>query len=333
VEVGAVLRDFLRIQGRSDVRQRALRVMELARTESGSLPGDGDREEGGAGESGVDHRSGTPGYERGLSPGDSTPGFSVFLPGSHRFSGELQDCSSAIRSGTLTGQFLERFRCSSLDDAMGRDGGVVYLSSDDVDLDRLIGAWTRLHYEAYRFSPDTALEVGIRKLNAARVLTPYRRGPIGVQSINGAIIEIIRPWLQGTMDWFAGMPLMLQKNDNIRRLYNGDTGIVAPSRDGDSLVAHFPSGAGTDSRHYQRQSIPEFEPAFCHTVHKSQGSEYDEVLVTLLPGPGSISRELVYTAVTRARKKCILYGPSDHIADVCSRVMMRETGLERSVSH
>jgi exodeoxyribonuclease V alpha subunit len=126
-------------------------------------------------------------------------------------------------------------------------------------------------------------------------------------------------------EWYAGRPLLVTENDYGLRLYNGDTGVVVASAP-DRVSAAFE----------RRGEIVEFSPArleavetvYAMTVHKSQGSQFGTAAV-LLPPPASpvLTRELLYTAVTRAREQLILAGTEETIRAAVARPAARASGL------
>jgi exodeoxyribonuclease V alpha subunit len=139
-----------------------------------------------------------------------------------------------------------------------------------------------------------------------RVLCPFRVGPYGVEGLNRAIEKILREekLIVGSHNAYPGMPILITQNDHPVRLYNGDIGILLPDpADSSHLLAWF---AGEDGglRRIPPARLPEHEPAFAMTVHKSQGSEFDSVLL-ILPDKESplLTRELIYTGLTRARNR------------------------------
>ncbi|MCB1137751.1 MAG: exodeoxyribonuclease V subunit alpha [Leptospiraceae bacterium] len=325
VEAGAVLQDFLRIKDETSEFQETLdRIYDLLRVEFPDFP---------APASGLPHGMSGPGpgnreRQPGHTPSSSYPSFSVFLQGSHRFGGELMDFARNLREGSITPQYLVQRKASLASGALSGEG-LGFISSQEVSLTSLLLSWMDLWPLEDFYGEGLTLQYAFEHLNRGRILSPVRRGPSGVESVNRACAQIVmgRLHLHSSSDWFSGMPVMLHRNDNLRRLYNGDTGIVSAGPTGD-LLAYFPSTEGP-ARSFQREALPEHEPAFCHTIHKSQGSEYERVLVLLAGLEGhraSLSRELIYTAVTRARKKCILYGDERIIAEACTHSLVRETG-------
>jgi exodeoxyribonuclease V alpha subunit len=174
----------------------------------------------------------------------------------------------------------------------------------------------------------------IQRFDAFRVLCALREGPRGVAGINEAIEReaVARGWLQRAGTWYEGRPVMVLRNDAAQGLYNGDTGLIlrAPGAAGTAAGAYrawFVEGQTLRSVAVTR--LPEVETAFAITVHKSQGSEFDQVLLVLpdedLP---VLTRELLYTGITRARRWLGIACRSDEVlARAVGRVTWRMSGL------
>ena len=172
----------------------------------------------------------------------------------------------------------------------------------------------------------------LEALAGFRMLCAHRRGPYGVTTWSAQV----EAWLAATVPgfaaggaWYAGRPLLVTENDYTLGLYNGDTGVVVAT--------------GTDRRaavFERRGQILEFSPArlsavetvHVMTIHKSQGSQFDTV-AALLPDPDSaiLTRELLYTAVTRARHRLLLAGTEEAIRAAVTRPVARSSGLRRWV--
>ncbi len=162
----------------------------------------------------------------------------------------------------------------------------------------------RLIREQYRPLLDaTTPEAALGALERFRILTATRVGPFGSEVINRLAHEWLStdPARQRQMPFFRGRPLLIVENDRDSDLFNGDTGVVFPAPDG-RLAACFPSRKGPGIRFVPLSLLPRHETAFAMTVHKSQGSEFDAVLLLLPDQSEFVSRELVYTAITRARR-------------------------------
>ena len=172
----------------------------------------------------------------------------------------------------------------------------------------------------------------LEALAGFRMLCAHRRGPYGVATWSAQV----EAWLAAAVPgfaaggaWYVGRPLLVTENDYTLGLYNGDTGVVLTTS-GDRRVAVFE----------RRGQILEFSPArlsavdtvHVMTIHKSQGSQFNTV-AALLPDPDSpiLTRELLYTAVTRARHRLILAGSEESIRAAVTRPVARSSGLRRWV--
>lgn len=141
-----------------------------------------------------------------------------------------------------------------------------------------------------------------------QVLTPMHRGPAGTQALNAALQAALNPggraFLRRGTEYRVGDKVMQTKNDYEREVYNGDIGVVADVKPADeSIVVRF------DERdvEYEDAALDMLTLAYAISIHKSQGSEYPAVVVPLLTAHFvMLSRNLVYTAVTRARRLCVL---------------------------
>ncbi|MFH2008251.1 MAG: exodeoxyribonuclease V subunit alpha [bacterium] len=166
-------------------------------------------------------------------------------------------------------------------------------------------------------------------LGRYRILCAHRRGPFGVEAVNAAVAGALQAArrLHPTGRWYAGQPVLITQNDYALRLFNGDVGVIVGEPDGGSLRAHFIDPDG-QTRTFLPARLPAHETAFAMTVHKSQGSELDEVTLVLPDRMSRIlTRELLYTAVTRARKRVTIFGTSEVIRDAIARRAERSSGL------
>jgi len=124
--------------------------------------------------------------------------------------------------------------------------------------------------------------------------------------------------------WFAGLPIIITANDRVNRVANGDTGVVV-SVDGEARVA-LPGAEGI--RYISPSRLSQFEPWWAMTIHKSQGSEFDHVVVSLPPaGSPVLTRELLYTAITRAKSKITILADEESIREALLRPVSRASGL------
>ena len=161
-----------------------------------------------------------------------------------------------------------------------------------------------------------------------RILTALRRGPQGAQGLNQALEKAMtdQGLLRAGGGWYSGRPVMILQNDYNLRLYNGDIGILLGGEGADARVC-FPAADGS-IRRVAPSRLPLHETAFAMTVHKSQGSEFDEVLI-VLPERSSplLTREMLYTAITRARERVVIWGSRELLAECIERRVERRSGL------
>ena len=196
-------------------------------------------------------------------------------------------------------------------------------TADDVHDDALHWA-----YEAYQpifdsDSPARALDV----YDKTRLLCATNRGPFGVEALNSKISGALQARNHlPELPMFSGLPIMITRNFKELGLFNGDTGILWLF-DGE-LRACFRAGDGS-IRDLSINRLPEYKPAWASTVHKSQGSEFDSVLL-ILPADvqsGTLSRELLYTGVTRARHQFLLQASESVLSQALSQLTRRHSGL------
>lgn len=170
-------------------------------------------------------------------------------------------------------------------------------------------------------TPEEALAAAHR----FRILTPHRRGKLGVTRLNELMEETLG--LQGEI----AEPILITENDPLMKLYNGDTGVRSTS--GDETIVSFRAGTEGGLRSLHPARLPRHEPVFAMTVHKSQGSEFEEVLLVLPERPSPIlTRELLYTAVTRARTQLTIVGSLTVFQAAIAERIERASGLAAALA-
>ena len=174
-------------------------------------------------------------------------------------------------------------------------------------------------------------EAGAGPLAPFRVLCAHRVGPFGAERFNRSVERRLRDLdlVRGDEAFYPGRPILVTRNDPRTGLSNGDTGIVLRDAAG-RIRVWFPELE--DSVGQPRLVVPARLPAhesfFAVTVHRAQGSEYDEVAVVLGPADSRIAtRELLYTAITRARRRVVVYGSVESVTAAIRRVTERSSGL------
>ncbi len=168
---------------------------------------------------------------------------------------------------------------------------------------------------------------GLATLDEHRLLCAHRRGPYGVRYWN----HQVERWLAEETGepiwsaWYAGRPVLVTANDYGLGLYNGDTGVTVV-RDG-VLRAVI---AGTEQLEFATSRLADVETMHAMTIHKSQGSQADEVTVLLPPEDSRLlTRELLYTAVTRAKERIRVVGAEPALRAAIDRRAVRASGLAR----
>lgn len=182
-------------------------------------------------------------------------------------------------------------------------------------------------YRDYLLEPNISL--ALQKLNHIRVLCAVREGPQGIYATNRLIESYLtKQNLIDTKDeFYENRPIIVTRNYTDLALYNGDIGIIRKDSNG-NMRAWF-----EDSDKNLRSVMPGYitgaETVFAMTIHKSQGSEYNQVLVILPPNSGSqlLTRELLYTAVTRAKEKVIVQSSENILLETAKGSVTRASGI------
>ena len=170
-------------------------------------------------------------------------------------------------------------------------------------------------------SPADALA----ELNSFRVLSPLRSGSYGVENLNRLCENALAPERKNAPQSIRMKPVMITGNNYELGLFNGDTGVVMESDGTPAVWFENPEGG---LRHLSPLRLPPFEAAFALTIHKSQGSEFDRVLLVLPDHLSEVlSRELLYTAVTRARSSIEIWGSEELFCRAVERRTLRISGL------
>ena len=185
--------------------------------------------------------------------------------------------------------------------------------------------------------PQSIVELD-QALQRFRVLCTVRQGPLGVERIN----QRISAWLQQHAQcqarakdpdpWYPGRVVMVTRNDASTGLFNGDVGIALPDSS-DRLRVHFVQAPNPPSiRILPVERLPAHETAFALTVHKAQGSEFEQILLVLAePTSPVLTRELLYTGITRARSTVMLVASAESITAAISKPTVRYSGLADSI--
>ncbi len=183
-------------------------------------------------------------------------------------------------------------------------------------------------YQRYLQSNDPKEALGL--FDRFRIVCAVRQGPYGVENLNALVERILRHegLIKPERQWYSGRPIMILRNDYQLRLFNGDVGLLLPDAGLDGELRAFFYGADGGVRGFAPPRLPEHETVYAMTVHKSQGSEFEQVLFVMpdrdLP---LLTRELIYTAISRTKGRISLWGNEDVFRIAVSRRVMRASGL------
>ena len=179
-----------------------------------------------------------------------------------------------------------------------------------------------------KIDPNAKNEQGISyaeaiqsQFNSVRFLTALRNNNLGVENLNKEIALALREqkllWFRNEQDWYIGKPIMITENDHNVRLYNGDIGLCLAN-----------GKVWFGNREVLTSRIPAHEPAFMMTIHKSQGSEFKHTVMVLPTEVNPVlSRELVFTGVTRAKKELTVFADEKIWKTAIRQTVKRQSGL------
>lgn len=176
--------------------------------------------------------------------------------------------------------------------------------------------------------------VAIRAFDSFRILCPIRWGAYGVKQINRLVEKILQEeeLIYVNRPWYTGRPILITENNYELGLFNGDVGIIMSDPESSGEVRAFFIGQNGEIRKFLPIRLPEHETVFAMTVHKSQGSEFDNVLFILPDTYVSVlTRELIYTAITRARNSIEIWGEMNIIEKGINQRIRRSSGLREAL--
>jgi exodeoxyribonuclease V alpha subunit len=191
-------------------------------------------------------------------------------------------------------------------------------------LGRALESEVRAHYQSLAAKD---VEARLETLDRYRVLSALRKGELGVETLNLAIARSVRGQITRAHESYPGRPVLVTQNDYAAGLFNGDVGVLHSEGRRGPLAAWFREGTGK-LRTVALGRLPAHESVYAMTVHKSQGSEFERVAIVLPErSTGVVTRELLYTAITRAKKAVSLYASEAAVRAAIGERVVRSSGL------
>jgi len=195
-------------------------------------------------------------------------------------------------------------------------------------LQNIVSTFVVKHFVAIQSA--TNLQAAFTQLKHYAFLTPFREGPFGVNTINALVEHTLAGKYSHIRagQFYKGMPIMVQQNDYQLGLFNGDIGIIWPNEEG-KLMAYF-AAPKEQFLAMPLFSLPRVQTTYAMTIHKTQGSEYQEVDLLLPPqGEDFLSKQLVYTGVTRAKSRIIVHTTANIFNRAIQQSIARVSGIEK----
>ncbi len=236
----------------------------------------------------------------------------ITLTKSHRFGDRIGQLAAAVRDGD-------------------GDGAIALLSEPGSEL-TLIGAKNAEQVIADRALPSARALIAaatnedsaaaFAALNEHRILCAHRSGPAGASTWNRNLINWLRADTDGQF-WFVGKPVLLTQNDAQLGVYNGDAGVTFAGRNGPVIALE-----GAPQSVIAPARLPQAQAGYAMTIHRSQGSEFNDVTIVLPTVESAVmSRELLYTAITRAIESVTIIGSEQQVRAAIGRQVARSSGI------
>ncbi len=197
-----------------------------------------------------------------------------------------------------------------------------------------VDAWIERHGDVLQtlLAKNAAPETALRNLHQLQILCALRDGAFGAQGINALMTRRLGARFDRdvTHAWYHGRPVIITRNDYARGLFNGDVGIALNGAEGLRVWFELSDREGNSGlRSFSPRALPAHDSAWAITIHRSQGSEYRSVAVVLPPDETNriLTRELVYTAISRARSHAEIWSTDAALRAALARPIRREGGF------
>jgi len=202
-----------------------------------------------------------------------------------------------------------------------------------------VDGWIERHADLLQslLTPATDAGEALQRLRQLQILCALRDGPFGAQGINELMLRRLaaRFGIDAGRAWYHGRPVIITRNDYGRGLFNGDVGIALEGAEGLRVWFELSDRDGNAGlRDYSPRALPAHDSAWAITIHRSQGSEYRDVAVLLPPDADNriLTRELVYTAISRAKQHAEIWTTDDALRTALARPIRRQGGLRERLA-
>lgn len=203
---------------------------------------------------------------------------------------------------------------------------VKLLDPNSTSISDLIDSFIIEPYKSFKSQND---KEQFESFNRFRILCALRKGMYGVEGINEQAEKRLKSKfnIPQTEKWYNGRPILISKNNSTLKIKNGETGICRIEDESSKIIIE-----GESSRTISTTRLQDFEAGFAITVHKSQGSEFENVALILPEAVNPLlTKELLYTAVTRAQKSVLVIGTIDVLSNTISQKIKRSSGLSEKL--
>lgn len=247
----------------------------------------------------------------------------VLLNKNYRFKGVLTELSNAVNKGDSL-NLINILNKSSDDETDWINPEI------DINYRNKLQEYLLQLYALYINEKD--IEKAYNIFNSFRVICALRKGSFGVESTNRWIENMLK--INGLInpykEFYNNRPILITKNDYNTGLFNGDTGLIRKGQD-NNIYIYFKDTEGNFKR-FSPYRLPQYETMYCMTVHKSQGSEFDKVILVLPDTPNPVvTRELIYTGITRTKSRLHIIAREEILKEGISKTIKRTSGINKSL--
>jgi len=258
----------------------------------------------------------------------------VMLRKSWRTTGSISETCDAIRDGDSTrawNTIIHSHQHENPTDTLG----AITLEQPPKNLYKALLPFVKKHWLPVLLNPELSDSEKLQEIDNFRILAPTHNGPYGVQTINQTVDKIL---MNHGIDnpkrdiWYAGRSVIIQSNDYALGIFNGDIGLTLPSASSPQDL-HVCFQSGDQIKHISPSLLPETNTAWGLTIHRTQGSEYNHILLIIPPSPDAtkpskiLTRELLYTGLSRAKHSATLWCTEESLSETINTTVQRASGL------